>query len=696
MSGLLLAAPALFAAAAPEVTGSAYRADTPFPQFLHLWSENWALKGKDGEPVQYASASMPLGACLHVYIHNSTSNVLQVTDVKLQGVGLDQAIAFSDRQAARRWPASIHFSKLPQPDIDRLVAAGEPVWWKVEPPSLPPGGFAGVTIRLRRQPKTAVTVEAVANEQKWTAGIALTNNPRFMGISFSPALDTAYCYVQHPQQADAQGRDVSPKRPPPDTGGRLGEVSLPVRVLLDGVDVTARTSIAADRAVSVAPLVIRLARPLAKGSFHCFQAAYGDGSQAIAGVRAYSDEFIYGMWGYINQGKTEQERIDYYLGDLQRHNVNAVMESYGGEVGAFLSGEAGLEHSRATGIRAMRNKLGKVLNPVYYFLMDEPDAHDFAVRQLQPNQRLGAFGQDLVRRGHEFREQDPGTPQLLNLDNTYKPENWYMYAQLPDVCCADPYFQEQQRIVWNERPAWAASFVKPLYVLGVATICNSACAPKPLHIILNSVRHDSKNGPFRFATPAEKTVELFYALGAGAKSFSYWWYTPYGEFHGCGAKDKEAVALWRQIGLLGAQVRTAGPVLTRSCPALVPLQAPSKLWTRTLLAGTDTLVLLAVNENIASDRLGTVVVPLPKTVVTLSPPAWLKPADAFEITPQGLQDLNWKSNAGQLTLDLGQTEVARMVLLTSDKSLRKQLDELYRSRFAANVAQLAAAGTNSK
>ena len=188
-----------------------------------------------------------------------------------------------------------------------------------------------------------------------------------------------------------------------------------------------------------------------------------------------------------------------------------------------------------------------------------------------------------------------------------------MYAQLPDVCCADPYLQEQQRIVWNERPSWAPSFIRPLYVLGVATICNSACAPKPLHIILNCVRHDTKGGPFRFATPPEKTVELFYALGAGTKSFSYWWYTPYGEFHGCGAADKEAVALWRQIGLLGAQVRTAGPVLTRSCPAVVPLKAPAKLWTRTLLAGTDTLVLLAVNENIANDRLGSVVVPLPKT-----------------------------------------------------------------------------------
>jgi hypothetical protein len=664
----LLAAPAALAGPASEVVGSAYHADTPFPQFLNLWSEGWALKDQNGEPLQYATTNMPLGAYVHLYIHNASANTVPVTDLRFEGVSLTDAIAFSDRQVDRLYPANVRFSKLPKADIDRLIAAGEPVWWKAEPPSLPPGGFGEVTLRLRRQVQAPLTLQVLANNTSWEARVPPAASPRFMGLSFSPSLDVAFAYVQHPQRPGA----------------------VPVKVLLDGADVTARTALAADPSVSVTPLVIRPPQLLKRASFHCFQAVYEDNSSALAGIRAWGDEPVYGMWGYINRGSTAQERVDYYLGDLQRHNVNAVMESYGGEVGEFLSGETGVEHSRATGIRAMRNKPGPVLNPVYYFLTDEPDAHDYAVSQLLPNQRLGSLGQDLVRRSHAFRQADPAPPQMLNLDNTYKPENWYMYARLPDVCCADPYYQEQQNIVWNERPVWASSFVRPTYVLGAATICNSACAPKPLHIILNCVQHKTKGGSFRFATPPEKTVELFYALGAGTKSFSYWWYTPYGEFYGCGAADKDAVALWRQIGLLGAQVRTAGPVLARSCPAALALKAPARLWTRTLLAGTDTLVLLAVNENIANDRLGTVVVPLPTTTVTITPPSWLKAADAFEITPHGLQDVTWKSDAGRLVLDLGQTEVARMVLLTAEKTLRGELKGLYQRRFAANVAQLTA------
>ena len=650
-----------------QLVGTGYSPDIPFPQFMHLWSENWALQGEDGEPKTYATRSMALGACIHVFVRNDSTNAASIKDARFAGVSLNEAIAFSDRKAARRYPASVHFSKLTKAEIDRVIAAGEPIWWKVDPAIIPAAGFGEIVVRLRRPLTNAMTTfEVVAGQGDCRAEIAGKASPRFESISFSPALDTVYAYV---------GRPENPQR-------------APAKIFLDGHDVTSETEVCYDAKVDVCPLVVRLARPLAKGSLHFFQASFGDGPSANATARAWSEDFVYGMWGYVNHGDTPEARVDYFLNDLKRHNINTVMHSYGGEVGNYLAGQSGLEHSRLTGIRAMRPGPGKDLNPVYYFLMDEPDAHDFAVNQLPLAQRLGTLGQDIVRTSREFRKADPATPQLLNVDNTYKPENWLTYAQLSDVYCADPYFQEQQRIVWNERPAWAASFVKPLYVLGVATICNWACAPRPLHIILNSVRHGSVPGGFRYATPGEKTVELFYALGAGTKSFSYWWYTPYGEFIGCGAPEKEAVALWREIGLLGAQVRTAGPILTRSCRAALPLKASAKLWTRTLLAGSDTVVLLAVNDNIASDRLGTVVVPLPQSVVTITPPGWLKVVSAFEITPEGLRDVSWKASGSEIILDLGSTRVARMIVVTADESLRGRLEKLHHDQFAGNVAAL--------
>ncbi len=648
-----------------KVAAVRYVPDVAFPQYVHLWSENWGVQGEDGEPRTYAAKSMPLGAYVHLVVRNEGTEPATISDVKLEGVSLKEAIAFSKQKAARREPASIRFSKLPPDQIEKLIALGEPVWWKMDPVKVAPGGFAEVVVRLRRPMTNAATAEVVSDRGAAVSPVGQQEVARIESVSFDPALNRLYAYM----------------RPPASGSGAP-------KVFFDGEDMTATAKVLSDRGTDVWPVLVPLAKPLEKGSQHFVQLSFEGGATASAAVRAFADEFVYGMWGYVNQGDTPEARVDFYLGDLKRHNVNTVMHSYGGEVGKYLAGTNGVEHAKQTGVRAMRPGPGNDLNPVYYFLMDEPDAHDYAVNQLPLPQRLGTLGQDVVRTSVEFRAADAKTPQLLNLDNTYKPENWYTYAQLPDVCCADPYFQEQQRIVWTRKPAWAASFVKPWYVLGVATICNWACAPKPLHIILNSVCHGSGPDGFRYATPEEKTVELFYALGAGTKSFSYWWYTPSGEFKGCGAPEKEAVALWRQIGLLGAQVRTAGPILTRSCPATVPVKAPAKLWTRTLLSGADTIVLLAVNEGIASDRLGTVVVPLEKAPVTVTAPEWLKAKEVFEITPEGVRDANAKVSGQEVSLDLANTRVARMMVITSDDGLRGQLEKRYAENFAANVKEL--------
>ncbi len=659
--------------------GAAFRADTPFPQFMPLWLEGWALAHEQGESLESLQAKNALGGYVHVCLQNSSSEPLAVSDVLLDGISLTQALAFAPEKTAGFFPASIRFAKLPKADFDRLMRAGEPLWWKVDPQTIAAGSFAELIVRLRTVPTgSSLPIRVVAGTASVDASVEVgREQPRAMAIRFSPAFDRAFLYVRHPK----------------------GPGTAPVQVRLDGQDVTARSAIASDGAVDVAPIVIRPASPLARGSFHVFEAAYADGSAARAGLRAYADDFVYGMWGYINEGKTDQERVDYFLNDMRKHNINTFMDSIPNEVRSYMETEKGWKQCQALGFRAFAKWPGKVRDPAYYFLMDEPDAHDFAVKDLAINERLGSLGQDLVRHSGKIRARDPQPPHLLNIDNTYKPANYYTYAQLGDVCCSDPYYQEQQKIVWNRRLAWLPGFLKPTYVLAASTICQSACAPKPLHIILNSVRHDPVKDPkirpedqetFRFATPQEKQVEAFYALAAGATAFSYWWYTPYGEFYGCGGSSPDAKALWREIGLLGAQIRTAGPLLVRGCPATVPVKASKYVWVRSLLAGTDALVLLIVNDNFGSDRAGTVYVPIEKAAVTVTPPAWLTPKDVFEVACEGPRDVRWKPDGKQVALDLGRVEMTRMIVIAADPQCRGQLRELYTKQFAANVRALLA------
>jgi hypothetical protein len=151
-----------FLAAALRTVDTRYAPDLPFPQFLHLWTENWGLRGEDGEPKAHASATMPLGAYVHVVVHNDSPVAATINDVKFEGLSLTAAIAFSDKPVANQNPASVHFARLAPAELARLTSNGEPVWWKADPLTVPPGEFAELTIRLRRPlTNAAVTVEAV-------------------------------------------------------------------------------------------------------------------------------------------------------------------------------------------------------------------------------------------------------------------------------------------------------------------------------------------------------------------------------------------------------------------------------------------------------------------------------------------------------------------------------------------------------
>lgn len=655
-----------------ELLGTCYRADEPFPEYLPFWTESWSLKTAAGDTQQYATRSMPTGGSAHVFFRNATETALEINEVLLEGVSLTRAIAFSEQRRKRElYPASIHFADLSESERDRLISAGEPVWWRVEPQPVPPGGTAEVFVRLRRTPHRKAlgltlklangTAEAVVPVQRAPSRLA--------GISFSPQLDRVYAYVR--AFTDDRQR--------------------PSRVTLDGEGVTSLAEIGFDPASSVCPIVIQSVRPLANGSFHCLRVDDDGGGSTMAGVRAWNGDLMYGIWGYGTTRKGDATYADAaarHVRDWAVHNVNVHMGMPAHRLRDFLRSDPGRQLCESLGLRVMARWAGNLPNPLAYFLLDEPDCGDYRVKGLKPHQRVGSLAQSLVKRSYELRSKDATRPQLLNVNMTFKPDNWYTYGQLPDIFAADPYYQERLCDAYWKHPDRLPLYTKATYVHAVGSVCHSACAPRPLHLLLNSVRHTEKDRQFRFGTPEEKRVEAYYALAAGAKGISYWWYTPIGRCYGCGAQDPQAAALWREIGLVGAEVRTGGPLIVRSCPAQLPMTASRRLWVRCLLAGLDTVLAICVNNDHASDRVGTVVQPLARAQATIQLPSWLKPKDAFEITCRGVGDVAHEyANAG-VTLQLGQVVLTRLVVITSDTELRTRLNALYDARFAQSARRL--------
>ena len=167
-------------------------------------------------------------------------------------------------------------------------------------------------------------------------------------------------------------------------------------------------------------MVIQLPEPVREPDYHCFQVLYPDNSVVTTSIRVWDPEFRYGMWGIPKKGDTSEERVRIYLHRLHAHNINVIMSHYGGDVRQFVKSNEGAELSKKLGVRIMDHAYGCFEDPLYYYLPDEPDAHDFSRSSIDPpNKRLGALGQWIVELSKELRRKDPDTLLLCNVDNTY-------------------------------------------------------------------------------------------------------------------------------------------------------------------------------------------------------------------------------------------------------------------------------------
>lgn len=688
---ILLGGVCATASAEMQVLGVQFRADKPFPQYHRLWHEDSNdPDAPEAGPGLDATAREPLGGSVHVLVLNTGRTPLVVNDVDYAGESLKQCLVFSDQRKVRKF-ASIYFAKLPPDRLKGLIAAGEPIWWKVDPTAIPPGGTGQIAVRIRKIPDMKgipLTIKSSAGITRLAVPVQ-PQQPLVAGAFFGPQLREVFLYFHHPEKGKA-----------------------PVRILLDGQDVTASAIVGRDDGMNISPVTLRLNQSLQRASFHVFQGVYADGGTASAGLRAWRDEFGYGMWGGP-PGKSENTEIGRkHILELAAHNINLQVANIGSPpFQSFVKTPAGQQFAAANGLRFIPDEVHKwgVQQPYLMFIHDEPDCADDKMEGVPSVKRIGGLAQWCIQQGNDLRKGDPDELNMLNLDNTFKPQNWYIYGQLPDVMCLDPYYQVRLRVATWKYPERLRLHSKATYVYAASEVAQSSCQPNPMHVILyacNMTDYENKR-VFPFPTPECKRIEAYYALAAGAKGLSYWWYNPVPSEEGPRNADRAqkkqvssgigsgpvygdpgALALWREVGLLGAEIRTLGPVLMESCPADVELRAAKGLWVRSLLSGLNTMVLLVVTDQYANSDKGTTFERIEKAGVTLKLPTWLKSPQVFEVTARGTREVASQASDRQLHVDLGHVDLTRAIVVTTDTRLRGQLQDGFERLFKAKVAKL--------
>lgn len=663
--------------AAVVLIGTQYQQDKPYSEYDCIWNDR-----------NYPTSCPPraLGCNVNVFFKNTGPGAISVSDVTLAGYSLKTVLK---RDPGVHNANSIYFywDNPPQAILD----AGEPVWFKAEPASIPAGGVGRVVVRLRSVPVTRpVNVGVVTSGGTLNANVPVeANAPALVSVGFSQ--DRRQVFLHWRREGGAA----------------------PVTVKMDDADVTALTTTVGDPTMNFAVSVINLSTGLVSMSYHVFQGVYADGKTATGGLRAWSRPFIHASWGVFPCPEGDLNCGRAWVDNALNHGFNAVQNQMdSGGVADYLGSATGRAYAISKGYRMIVwNKDQPAEFVLMTFTNDEPDAEEanmertFCGTGLKLPCGKSPMGILVMRElevAQDYRNTYPNAPVTVNINGTFRPENYYAWGQAMDVLQVDPYYQRRlQDVYWRDQQR-IPLYLKATYIYAVSKAVTTAAEPNPSHVILYSCewrcQSESACDPeyyyqvWPFPTPESKRIEAYYALAAGAKGLSYWWFKPGYPSNGLGDQSKPAArTLWREMGLYGNEFKTLSDLIVISHPVDVPLEPASNVWARALAVSTNTLLLLVVNDDYYNDYAGCHYNPVSNAFVRLTLPAWLNQGvSAFEVTARGLNGVGVQPAGNRLQINLGTLQLTRLIVLTTDPALRAALQQRYEQEVRPGVCAFAA------
>ncbi len=638
------------ASAAVHVIGVQHQPDYYFPEFNCYWNAS-AYPGPCRTPI--------LGTTVHVYVKNTGPGSITLNDANLTTSSATYSLKTIIKKSTSttinpKEQNSIYFYwDFPPQDI---FDAGEPVWYRFDPPTIPAGGVGQVAVRLRTIPVTQpVRLEVVTSIGNVATNIAVdANTPRITSIGYSEDLKKIYVHWRR------------------NSGGGAGGAA-PSSVWLDGTNVTSLTTTVGDPALNFAASVIALPNALPFFSYHVFQGVYDDGKTATASQRAWTNKFIYSTYC-----RFENQDCDTWLVNAVNHGFNNIqMNLCGMCLGTTATKNVGYGYTVGG-----TDKLNTT-DPDMWFLNDEPDAEEYNQSDNHkgtglrlPEDSTHWVGTLAIREGMthtaELRAARPNVPTTVNLDGGLEPESFFTYGTVVDILQTDNYYEVRLKDSYISYPSRVPLFSKALVSYAVARTACAGAEPNPSNHLLYSTKQAT--GPWPYPTPQSKRMEAYYSLAGGSKGMGYWWLKSPN-----GLQDtSEGAALWKEMGLIGHEIKTARDIIVKSTPVDLPLNPSQNVWARAVASGINTLILYVVNDNYYNDAAGCHYTPVPNATVSFTLPVWMQTAPTvFEVTASGTRDVNTQINGPQLQVNLGTLNLTRMIVVTTDAQLRTATQQRY-------------------
>ena len=523
-------------------------------------------------------------------------------------------LANRGKDAVSIFPPIVNGHDLAASGRDELRAR-DVLWYRCRPNPIAPGETADVTIVLPAAHEKPATVELRTSSGQEIREVipCVPERLRFQAVRFSGDLRAIDVYVRWSEPSKSSSLK---------------------RIRLDGRDVRKLSAPWPARAFEgMAYTRISLPKALEKNSFHVLEVEAEGGLSTGCQIRAIPAEFLIGVYGSLTQ-RTIQ--------DWAAHGCNHYL-SFGSIPAEFLDllADAGI----SAGAKYIPEHLagrdtGKVLlfdeqvagativevaqkpGLLYHHLVDEPDVADYYAERW-----LGATGMELAARAEFCEKTDPERYTFVQLDNTFRPENYRVYGEAADVLATHRYslgsFISSEA---GSRTYERLPFLEDL--LETMERFRPATEPKPFFMVTQFF-HLGKGRSGRAPTIEEMRLQCYVTISGGARGLIHYIHSG----SGGGGEGSRAPELWDAMTDLHEELKCVGEVVKSGTPApadCATTDSPHVL-ASALLCGEQMAVIL-INRKHGSALQTFVARPVSDVEVSVRVPPWID-ASALEVFP---------------------------------------------------------------
>jgi len=536
----------------------------------------------------------------YVYLRNPGN-----TPITFEGLSVD-----GHSESAEPWP---------------LAGDRKTHWFDCVPATIPPQGIAQVRVNLRDpKPGASISLQIKTDHGTLTQRI----DPDRPALQFSDV------------GVSGNGSEITLFLSDPDVNV--------VQVAMDGIDVTDHCDLRGGRSFAgTAVVVLRPAQAVKHGSYHVLAVRSADQRRAVYAVHMRRNDFVLGTYG-------DPKFLDRYRADGLNTYVAFRMVSpetlrraqalgLGVAPVPFVAGDIGPASVDDKKTALNLNALKPSDSIRFYGGMDEPDGSDHANHQLGMNARA------LVRERQLAEAAVPSAETFLQIDNSYRPRNYQVYAETMDYSATHRYnlggpFLADDREAADALRACSQPqpylWVDQLYPLRQGDPGNA--------------RYDGRD-----PAPEEMHLQMLEAVANGAKGIIH--YIHSGSVGGRGGSGTNA-ALWDAMKAMHEQLAVVGPIVACSTPTSWAAAARDDFRAVALLGGLQDLVVVVTNQAVSSTAAGFSFKSRDSVDISVKVPPWFSVARADEIGLGGnVRALSYRSDGNQISIRLPNPGVGSII-----------------------------------